>query len=174
MSGAGFSRPSPPRASAPRRQRRATCRRWQLSLQAELAFDYFELRSADAQRRLLDAAVAAFSEALQLTTNRFEGGAASQSDVAQAKTQLEATRVQATDVARAARAVRTCDRGAARAAAVGTEPRVAPLDMTPPAIPAGLPSQLLERRPDIASAERRVGRSQRTGRHRARRHSFRR
>jgi NodT family efflux transporter outer membrane factor (OMF) lipoprotein len=127
-----------------------------LSLQAELAFDYFELRSADAQRALLDDAVAAFSEALQLTTNRFEGGAASQSDVAQARTQLGATRVQATDVG-----VQRARYEHAIAVLIGKPPSalslpVAPLEMEPPPIPVGLPSQLLERRPDVASAERRV------------------
>jgi NodT family efflux transporter outer membrane factor (OMF) lipoprotein len=127
-----------------------------LSLQAELALDYFALRSSDAQRRLLDAAVAAFTEALQLTTNRFEGGAAARSDVTQAKTQLEATRVQATDLdvqrARYEHAIATL---------MGEPPSgislpSAPLDAVPPAIPPEVPSQLLERRPDIASAERRA------------------
>jgi NodT family efflux transporter outer membrane factor (OMF) lipoprotein len=127
-----------------------------LSLQAELALDYFALRSADAQRQLLDAAVGAFTEALQLTTNRFEGGAAARSDVAQAKTQLEATRVQATDIA-----VQRARYEHAIATLLGAPPSAvslpaAPLDVTPPAIPVGLPSQLLERRPDIASAERRA------------------
>ncbi|MCU1385758.1 MAG: efflux system, outer rane lipoprotein NodT family [Acidobacteria bacterium] len=127
-----------------------------LSLQAELALDYFELRSADAQRRLLDAAVAAFTEALQLTTNRFDGGAAARSDVAQAKTQLEATRVQATDVA-----VHRARFEHAIAVLAGVPPASlhlapSPLDATPPDIPPGLPSQLLERRPDIAAAERRA------------------
>jgi NodT family efflux transporter outer membrane factor (OMF) lipoprotein len=127
-----------------------------LTLQAELALDYFALRSADAQRQLLDAAVSAFTEALQLTTNRFEGGAAARSDVAQAKTQLEATRVQATDVA-----VQRARYEHAIATLLGEAPSAlslaeAPLDVAPPAIPLGLPSQLLERRPDVASAERRA------------------
>ena len=60
-----------------------------LSLHAELAVDYFELRSADAQKQLLDDTVKAYTDALQLTQNRFEGGAAPRSDVAQAKTQLD-------------------------------------------------------------------------------------
>src|SRR5271170_2449000 len=70
-----------------------------LSLHAELAFDYFELRSADAQKQLLDDTVASYRDALQLTINRFEGGAAPKSDVAQAQTQLDTTLVQDTDVA---------------------------------------------------------------------------
>jgi NodT family efflux transporter outer membrane factor (OMF) lipoprotein len=127
-----------------------------LSLQAELALDYFELRSADAQQRLLDDTVKAFQEALQFTTNRFEGGAAPLSDVAQARTQLETTQVQATDVA-----VQRAQFEHAIATLIGKPPAVfsllsAPLDLTPPNIPVGVPSELLERRPDIAAAERRV------------------
>jgi NodT family efflux transporter outer membrane factor (OMF) lipoprotein len=113
----------------------------QLSLQAELALDYFELRSADA---------------LQLTVNRFEGGAAPKSDVAQAQTQLETTRVQATDIAE-----QRAQFEHAIAILIGHPPATfslppAPLNLQPPTIPVGLPSQLLERRPDIAAAERRV------------------
>jgi NodT family efflux transporter outer membrane factor (OMF) lipoprotein len=127
-----------------------------LSLQAELAFDYFELRSADAQQRLLNDTVKAFDEALQLTIRRFEGGAAPKSDVAQAQTQLETTQVQATDIA-----VQRAAFEHAIATLIGKPPAdfslpPAPLDLQPPDIPAGLPSELLERRPDIAAAERRV------------------
>jgi NodT family efflux transporter outer membrane factor (OMF) lipoprotein len=127
-----------------------------LSIQAELAFDYFELRSADAQQRLLNDTVQAFKEALQLTINRFEGGAAPKSDVAQAQTQLETTQVQATDIA-----VQRAQFEHAIAVLIGKPPaefslQPAPLDLQPPNIPAGLPSELLERRPDIAAAERRV------------------
>jgi NodT family efflux transporter outer membrane factor (OMF) lipoprotein len=127
-----------------------------LSIQAELAFDYFELRSADAQQRLLNDTVQAFKEALQLTINRFEGGAAPKSDVAQAQTQLETTQVQATDIA-----VQRAQFEHAIAVLIGKPPaefslQPAPLDLEPPHIPAGLPSELLERRPDIAAAERRV------------------
>ena len=127
-----------------------------LSIQAELAFDYFELRSADAQQRLLNDTVKAFDEALQLTIRRFEGGAAPKSDVAQAQTQLETTQVQATDIA-----VQRAQFEHAIATLIGKPPAdfslpPAPLDLQPPDIPAGLPSELLERRPDIAAAERRV------------------
>jgi NodT family efflux transporter outer membrane factor (OMF) lipoprotein len=127
-----------------------------LSLQAELAFDYLELRSADAQQRLLNDTVKAFDEALQLTIRRFEGGAAPKSDVAQAQTQLETTQVQATDIA-----VQRSQFEHAIAVLIGKPPAEfslppAPLDLQPPNIPAGLPSELLERRPDIAAAERRV------------------
>jgi NodT family efflux transporter outer membrane factor (OMF) lipoprotein len=128
----------------------------QLSLQAELALNYFELRSADAQQRLLDDTVKAFTDALQLTVNRFEGGAAPKSDVAQAQTQLETTRVQATDIA-----VQRAQFEHAIAILIGQPPATfslppVPLNLQPPIIPVGLPSQLLERRPDIAAAERRV------------------
>ena len=127
-----------------------------LSIQAELAFDYFELRSADAQQRLLNDTVKAFDEALQLTIRRFEGGVAPKSDVAQAQTQLETTQVQATDIA-----VQRAQFEHAIAVLIGKPPAdfslpPAPLDLQPPDIPVGLPSELLERRPDIAAAERRV------------------
>ena len=127
-----------------------------LSLQAELAFNYFELRSSDAQQRLLNDTVKAYEEALKLTTNRFEGGAAAKSDVAQARTQLETTLVQATDIA-----VQRAQFEHAIAVLIGKPPAdfnlpAAPLNLQPPDVPAGLPSELLERRPDIAAAERRV------------------
>jgi NodT family efflux transporter outer membrane factor (OMF) lipoprotein len=127
-----------------------------LSLQAELAFDYFELRAADAERQLLDDTVKAYTDALKLTTNRWEGGAAPRSDVAQAKTQLASTQSQDTDVD-----VQRAQFEHAIAVLAGKPPAefslpMAPLDAQPPIIPIGLPSQLLERRPDIAAAERRV------------------
>jgi len=127
-----------------------------LSLQAELAIDYFELRAADAQQQLLDETVKAFEAALRLTMNRFQGGAAPKSDVAQAQTQLDTTRVQATDIA-----VQRAQFEHAIAVLIGKPPASfslprRPLDHRPPDIPIGVPSQLLERRPDIAAAERRV------------------
>ena len=127
-----------------------------LSLHAELALDYFELRSADAQQKLLNDTVATYTRALELTTNRYQGGVAPKSDVAQAQTQLDSTRVQATDTG-----VQRAQFEHAIAILIGKPPAqfgVAPqaLKVEPPAIPVGLPSQLLERRPDIASAERRV------------------
>ena len=127
-----------------------------LSLHAELAYDYFELRSADAQKRLLDDTVKDYRDALQLTENRFEGGAAPKSDVAQAQTQLQTTMVQDTDVA-----VQRAQFEHAIAVLIGKPPAAfslpaSPLNLAPPDISAGLPSQLLERRPDVAAAERRV------------------
>src|SRR5262249_28500933 len=145
--------------AAAREEAQATAADFQtarLSLQAEVAMDYFELRSADSQQQLLNDTVEAFTAALQLTTNRFTGGAAPMSDVAQAKTQLETTQVQATDVA-----VQRAQFEHAIALLIGQPPATfslppAPLNLQPPAIPVGLPSQLLERRPDIAAAERRA------------------
>jgi NodT family efflux transporter outer membrane factor (OMF) lipoprotein len=128
-----------------------------LSLHAELAIDYFELRSADDQKQLLDDTVKAYTEALQLTQNRFEGGASPKSDVAQAKTQLDAARVQDTDIA-----VIRAEYEHAIATLIGEPPAqfsLPPLPQTKlqlPVIPVGVPSSLLERRPDIAAAERRV------------------
>jgi NodT family efflux transporter outer membrane factor (OMF) lipoprotein len=127
-----------------------------LSLHSELAFDYFTLRGLDLQKQLLDATVVDFEKALQLTQARFHGGVASDVDVAQAETQLETTRAQdiETGVARAqfehAIAVLT-----GQTASTFSIPP-APLTASPPQIPLGVPSELLERRPDIAAAERRV------------------
>ncbi len=127
-----------------------------LSIQAELAFDYFELRSADAQKQLMDDTVEAYGSALRLTTNRYEGGASPKSDVAQAQTQLATARAGDTDIE-----VFRTQYEHAIATLLGEPPASfslppAPLDRVPPVIPVGVPSQLLERRPDIAAAERRV------------------
>jgi NodT family efflux transporter outer membrane factor (OMF) lipoprotein len=127
-----------------------------LLFQSELAQDYYLLRTLDAQRALLDAAIAAFQTSLQLTRNRYAGGIASAADVAQAETQLKTTQAQATDLG-----VQRAQLDHAIAILIGRPPAafgiaVAPLPATPPAIPVGLPSELLERRPDVAAAERRV------------------
>lgn len=127
-----------------------------LSLQAELAIDYFEARSADAEEKLLKDTVREYEEAYRITTNRFEGGVAPQSDVNQARTQLEAAKVAASDVT-----LRRAQYEHAIAVLLGQPPASftlgeVPLKARPPAIPVGLPSELLERRPDIAAAERRV------------------
>jgi NodT family efflux transporter outer membrane factor (OMF) lipoprotein len=127
-----------------------------LSVHADLAVDYFELRSLDAQKLLLDGTLAAYQKALDLTQNRFDGGLASRAEVAQARTQLETTRALdigvGVDRAQFEHAIavltgRTLETLSLAAAA---------LNSTPPVIPIGIPSILLERRPDIAAAERRV------------------
>ena len=127
-----------------------------LSLHAELAIDYFEARALDSEIQFLNSTVEAYGKALQLTNNRYQGGIASQVDVAQAQTQLETTRAQAIDL--------TSQRAAyehAMAVLIGEPPAnyalpTTPLNTVPPVIPPGLPSDLLERRPDIAAAERRM------------------
>jgi len=129
-----------------------------LSLQAEVAFDYFELRASDAEQKLLNDTVVQYQEALRVTSNRFNGGIAPKSDVTQAQTQLQAAKVQAADVA-----VQRAQFEHAIAILIGQPPASlnlppapVPVDLMPPVIPPGLPSQLLERRPDIAAAERRI------------------
>ena len=127
-----------------------------LSLEAELAIDYFEVRAADAEKKLLDDTVGQYREALRVTTNRFEGGVTSKADVSQAETQLQAAMVQASDIA-----IRRAQYEHAIAMLTGQQPAafslpVAVESFEPPSIPVGLPSELLERRPDIAAAERRV------------------
>lgn len=127
-----------------------------LAMQSELAVDYFNLRTLDATQRLLDQTLADYRQALDLTTSRYRIGISSQADVEQARTQLQATQAQDLDlgVARAQyeHAIATL---IGQPASTFTLPPAA-ADFTPPAIPPGVPSQLLERRPDIAAAERRV------------------
>lgn len=127
-----------------------------LSVHAELALDYFALRGLDAQKQLLDSTVGSYEKALDLTQTRYRGGLASAVDVAQAQTQLETTRSEAIDVE-----VQRAQFEHAIAVLIGKPPAefsLAPLPLTtpPPSVPAGLPSELLQRRPDIAAAERRV------------------
>ncbi len=125
-----------------------------LTLHAELATDYFALRGLDSEIKLLTATVADLERQLDLTQRRFAGGVATAVDVAQARTQLETVRAQLVDL------------GVARAQyehAIGTIANYdlsgfsippSPLDLALPVIPLGVPSQLLERRPDIAAQER--------------------
>jgi NodT family efflux transporter outer membrane factor (OMF) lipoprotein len=129
-----------------------------LSLQAELAIDYFEVRAADAQQKLLNDTVAQYQEAVRITNNRFTGGVAGKSDLTQAVTQLQDVKVQAADVAiRRAQyehAIAALTGQAASSFTLASAPL--PIETAPPVIPTGLPSELLERRPDIAAAERRT------------------
>ena len=127
-----------------------------LSIHAELAADYFMLRGLDAQKQLLDSTVAQYRKALDLTTNRYNGGLAAKVEVTQAETQLESTEAQAIDVS-----VQRAQFEHAIAALLGQPAstfsiRASPLSGTPPVIPVGVPSDLLQRRPDIGAAERRV------------------
>jgi len=128
----------------------------ELSLHAELALDYFQLRGIDAEKQLLDSTVTAYEKALELTQSRYSGGLASAVDVAQAQTQLETTRAQANELeANRAALEHALAVLTGQAPYQFTVPR-APLAAPPPSVPPGLPSGLLERRPDIAAAERRV------------------
>ena len=127
-----------------------------LSMHADLAIDYFQARSLDAQEQLLNSTVQQYEQALELNQNRFQGGIASEVDVEQAKTQLQTTRAQAIDVS-----VLRAQYEHAVAILIGKPPAefsLPPLPLTapPPRIPVSVPSELLERRPDIAAAERRV------------------
>lgn len=126
----------------------------ELSVRAELAADYFELRGLDSQKQLLDNTVQSYQEYLKLTQIRFKGGVATESDVALAQTQLETTRAQDIDVgvarAQYEHAIATL---VGQSASTFSLPPM-PLGQQIPQIPIGVPSQLLERRPDIAAAER--------------------
>jgi NodT family efflux transporter outer membrane factor (OMF) lipoprotein len=127
-----------------------------LSMHADLAIDYFQARSLDAEEQLLNSTVKQYEEALELNQSRFEGGIASEVDVEQAKTQLQTTRAAAIDVG-----VARAQFEHAVAILIGKPPAefsLPPLPLTapPPRIPVSMPSELLERRPDIAAAERRV------------------
>ena len=127
-----------------------------LTLHAELAMDYFELRGLDAQEQLLNSTVTSYTVALDLTNSRYHGGIASAVDVAEAQTQLETTRAQAIDVEVGRSAFEH-----AIAVLIGQPPStfsLAPLPLAapPPPVPPSLPSDLIERRPDVAAAERRV------------------
>lgn len=127
-----------------------------LSLHAELATDYFEMRGLDSQQQLLNNTVKADADYLHLTQIRFKGGVVTEVDVAQAETQLETVKAQAIDVgvARAQYEHAIATLTGQPASTFSLVP--APLTLTLPAIPAGVPSELLERRPDIAAAERRA------------------
>ncbi|TDR72443.1 efflux transporter outer membrane subunit [Paludibacterium purpuratum] len=127
-----------------------------LSAQAQLAIAYFQLYVADSQKRSLDDSVAAYRQQLQITQNRYAAGVAGQGDVAQAQSQLQSIQVQAID-----KGLQRDKLEHAIAVLIGQSPsgfalgeRQAAPSM--PVIPAGLPSELLQRRPDVAAAERLV------------------
>ena len=127
-----------------------------LSLHAELAFDYFQLRALDSQKQLLDDTVVAYRKALELTQVRHSGGVDSDEAVAQAETLLQQTIAQDTDLGIARAQLEHAIAVLVGKVASSFSIAVAPLNASPPAVPLGVPSQVLERRPDIAAAERRV------------------
>ena len=134
----------------------ATLESTRLSLHAQLAQVYFQLRTVDEQKRLLDDTVAAYQRSLQLTQNQYDVGVVARSDVIQAQAQLKSAQAQAIDLG-----VTRAQYEHALAVLVGKTPDAfsfspRPLTLKPPAIPIDLPSNLLERRPDVAIAERQV------------------
>jgi NodT family efflux transporter outer membrane factor (OMF) lipoprotein len=127
-----------------------------LALTANLALDYFQLRSLDAELALLSKTIDAYQRSLTLTQNQYNAGLVARSDVAQAETLLEAARAQSLDTQ-----LQRAQTEHAIAALVGVVPSALALepmslDGEPPVVPPELPSRLLERRPDVAAAERRV------------------
>jgi NodT family efflux transporter outer membrane factor (OMF) lipoprotein len=129
-----------------------------LELHAELATDYFTLRGLDVEQQLLDRTVGDYQHALQLTEYLYKGGAAAISDVQQAQAQLETARTQAEDTR-----LRRAQNEHAIAVLIGREASTFSLEARSgesfhpmPGVTIGVPSQLLERRPDVAAAERRV------------------
>jgi len=127
-----------------------------LSTQAELAQNYFQLKTLDAQKKILDDTVIAYEKALQLTRNRYTAGVAAKADVVAALTQLQTTQAQAINVG-----VQRTQLEHAIAVLIGKPPAdlsitSTPVAMTLPLVPSAIPSEILERRPDIAAAERRV------------------
>jgi NodT family efflux transporter outer membrane factor (OMF) lipoprotein len=127
-----------------------------LSMQTELALNYFQLRTLDAQKKNLNEAVGAYEKALELTSNRYNAGVVAKADVAAAQTQLKSAQAQAIDVG-----VQRAQLEHAIAFLTGKPPAdfsLPPSTIASPKIkiPVGLPSDLLERRPDIASAERKM------------------
>jgi NodT family efflux transporter outer membrane factor (OMF) lipoprotein len=125
-----------------------------LTAQAELAVDYFQLRGQDALKQLLDSTVVAYEKSLELTKALYETGIDSDESVAQAETLLEATRALDTNIgilrSQYEHAIALLVGKPASSFSIAVEPLKTP----PPAIPFGVPSQLLERRPDIAASER--------------------
>ena len=129
-----------------------------LSIQAELVTDYFLVRTLDAQKQLLDATTAVYRKALDLTNNRYAAGVAAKSDVLLAETQFKSTQAQAIDLGvQRAQLEHAIALLIGKPAADFSLPTI-PLSLAavPPPVPVGVPSELLERRPDIAGAERRA------------------
>jgi len=127
-----------------------------LLAQSQLAINFFQLRVLDSQRQLLETTVAAYQKSLELTRNRYNAGVAARAEVVLAETQLRSTQAQLIDVG-----VQRAQLEHAIAILIGKPP--AEFDLAPavlavavPVLPPGLPSELLERRPDIAGAERQM------------------
>lgn len=132
----------------------ATLESVRLLTQAQVALNYFQLRTLDAQKKLLDETIVAYQTSLKLTQNRYASGVASRADVLQAETLLKSTQAQSIDIgvqrAQLEHAIATLLGKPASSFSIP----VVPISAVPPAIPVGVPSELLERRPDIAVTER--------------------
>jgi NodT family efflux transporter outer membrane factor (OMF) lipoprotein len=126
----------------------------ELSIRAELATDYFEMRGLDTDQKLLDDTVVSYRYSYELTQTRLKGGVATESDVSLAETQLESTISQSIDigVARAQFEHAIATLIGVPASSFGLPAQ--PLNLALPQLPTGVPSALLERRPDISIAER--------------------
>jgi NodT family efflux transporter outer membrane factor (OMF) lipoprotein len=126
----------------------------ELSIRAELATDYFEMRGLDTDQKLLDDTVVSYRHSYDLTQSRLKGGIATESDVSLAETQLQSTISQSIDVgvarAQYEHAIATLIGVPASSFSLPAKP----LDLALPQLPTGVPSALLERRPDISIAER--------------------
>jgi NodT family efflux transporter outer membrane factor (OMF) lipoprotein len=127
-----------------------------LTAQTALGLSYTQVRVLDEQKRLLQATVASYERALQLTQNRYNAGISGQADVAVARTQLESTRAQLIDLEQQRAIAENAVAVLLGRAPSGFSIAVQPVSLTPPKVPVGLPSELLERRPDISAAERRA------------------
>ncbi len=127
-----------------------------LMIQAEVAVDYFTLRALDTQRGVLNSSIQVFTKSLQLTRNLRAGGAVSDLDVAQSLTVLKTTQAQLPGVTLQRAQFEHALALLAGQPASTFHVSERPLTTTPPLIPTGLPSELLERRPDISAAERRM------------------
>jgi len=127
-----------------------------LSAQGELATNYFSLRQTDAQKALLDATVEGYARVLQITQNRFDAGLAARSDLLQAETQLANARIDQLTLTRQRATLEHAMAVLLGQAASDFSLPVAEWKVVVPDVPAGVPSTLLQRRPDIAAAERRV------------------
>ena len=128
----------------------------ELSLRAELAMDYFELRGLETDQQLLNDTVKAYQQSYQLTVNRFNGGIATDSDVALSQTQLQSTIAQSVDIGVARAQYQHAIATLIGVPASSFQLAALPLNLTLPQLPTGVPSALLERRPDISSSERRT------------------